>query len=437
MKRETPISYEIVQECLSQSGVKHIGRASIRELVKLVSQIEAKTGERYVRMEMGVPGLPPAAIGTEAEIEALRQGVAADYTNIEGIPNLKYEVSRFVRLFMNIQVETEQCMLTVGSVMGSFASFMTISRLDPDRQTTLFLDPGFPVHKQQIKALGLKYENFDVYNFRGAKLRAKLEELLRPGHISTILYSNPNNPAWICFTEEELKIIGEVAQAHDVIVIEDLAYFGMDFRQDYSVPGEPPYQPTVANYCSDYILLISSSKMFSYAGQRIGMMVVSDSLFHRTSEQLLGYYTQNQFGRALVFGTLYSLSSGTAHSPQYGLAAILKAVNDGNYRYRDQVLEYGERAKLMKQLFTSNGFTIVYDRDIDRPIADGFYFTYGYPGFSGADLVREMLFYGVSAISLAITGSEREGVRACVSKVGRDQLPDLEKRLRQFHEDHP
>jgi hypothetical protein len=47
------------------------------------------------------------------------------------------------------------------------------------------------------------------------------------------------------------------------------------------------------------------------------------------------------------------------------------------------------------------------------------------------------VYYGISAISLAITGSERlEGLRACVSLVSREQFPDLEYRLKKFHEHH-
>ena len=91
----------------------------------------------------------------------------------------------------------------------------------------------------------------------------------------------------------------------------------------------------------------------------------------------------------------------------------------------------------MKKLFTENGFYIVYDKDEDEPIADGFYFTISYPGFSGEELIEELIYYGISAISLAVTGSERlEGVRACVSLVKREQFPDLEYRLKIFHEHH-
>lgn len=436
--RNTPIDYEIVTKKIEESKIKNVGQASIREIKKLVDTIEQETGKRYVRMEMGIPGLPPTKIGIEAEKKALDAGVPAIYPDIFGIRPLKNEISRFVKLFLDIDVNPEGCIPTVGSMQGSFAAFMTLNRMYKEREGTLFIDPGFPVHKQQLKVMGQEFKSFDVYNYRGDKLRDKLESYLSTGKVSTILYSNPNNPSWICFTEKELKIIGELANKYNVIVIEDLAYIAMDFRKDYSKPGEPPYQPSVARYTDNFVLLISSSKAFSYAGQRIGMMVVSDKLFETNAPDLLRYYKFDNVGKALIFGTLYSLSSGTAHTPQYALAAILKAVNDGEFNFIDVVKEYGEKAKIMKKLFTGNGFKIVYDKDEDVPIADGFYFTFSYPGLSGDELLHELMYYGISAITLGITGSERlEGIRACVSLVKRDQFGDLEHRLKSFREDHP
>jgi len=106
------------------------------------------------------------------------------------------------------------------------------------QDTILFLDPGFPVHKQQLKVLGQKFETFDVYDFRGDKLKAKIESYLSKGNIAALLYSNPNNPSWICFTEKELKIIAELADKYNVVVLEDLAYVAMDFRKDLYHPGK-------------------------------------------------------------------------------------------------------------------------------------------------------------------------------------------------------
>ena len=415
-----PISPEIIKTIANSIGIPRPGASSIREISHLVNKIEKNTGIKFIRMEMGVPGLPAPSIGIDAEIAALKKGVASLYPDISGIEPLKKETARFIKLFLNVDIDPEGCIPTVGSMMGAMVSFLVANRNDRTKEGTLFLDPGFPVQKQQVKMLGHEYSSFDIYNHRGKKLKEILESHLASGKISSLLFSNPNNPSWICLTEEELAIIGELSRKYDVIVIEDLAYFGMDFRKDYSIPGKAPFQPTVAHYTDEYVMLISSSKIFSYAGQRIGMMAISDKLFDRSYPDLLRYYSTDKFGHSAIFGALYGLSAGVTHSVQYGLAALIKAVNDGEYKYRNDVMEYGEKARIMKKLFISNDFLIVYDRDLDEPIADGFYFTIAYPGLSGDRLIEELLCYGISAISLITTGSDRpDGLRACVSQVPR------------------
>lgn len=437
MKR-TPINEKVVKKVIDNFGIHPAGKGTIREIVKIVNDIEEITGEEYIRMEMGVPGLEPTFVGTEAEMIALRQGVASQYPNIEGIKPLKQEASRFVKLFLDVDVKPDHCVPTVGSMMGGMASFMVVNRSDKNRMGTLFLDPGFPVQKQQCLVLGHEFGSFDLYDFRGKKLKKKLEEEISAGNYSSMLYSNPNNPSWICLNEEELQIIGEMADKYDITVIEDLAYFGMDFRKDISEPGVAPFQPSIAKYTDNYLLLISSSKAFSYAGQRIGVMIISPKLFEKRYPDLKRYYSSDKFGHAMIYGALYALSAGATHTTQYALAAILKAVNDGDYNYIKEVRDYGEKAHIMKEIFQQHGFRIVYDKDIDQPIADGFYFTISYPGFTGPELVEELLFYGISAISLAITGSTREeGLRACVSKVRREQFGILKERLKAFKVNHP
>ncbi|HEX3010315.1 MAG TPA: pyridoxal phosphate-dependent aminotransferase [Bacteroidales bacterium] len=435
--RSTPVKPEIVNKIIAESGLRSVGNASIREIVKIVSQIQAASGVKFIRMEMGVPGLDSPAIGVQAEIEALQKGVASVYPDMEGLPQLKTETSRFIKNFMNIDLQPRGCVPTVGSMQASMAAIMVANKCNPSKNKTLFIDPGFPVQKVQCRALGIPFETFDVYNFRGKKLREKLTSILSKGDISSIIYSNPNNPSWICFTEEELRIIGDVANTFDVIIIEDLAYFGMDFRSNIATPGVPPYQPTVANYTDNYILLISGSKVFSYAGQRIGVIAMSDVVFKREYPNLMSYFSCTDFGHAVIYGARYSLSAGTAHSTQYALAAMFKSANDGRYAFTDGVKPYGERAAIMKKLFLDNGFYLVYDKDGEKPLADGFYFTINYPGFTGAQLLEELLYYGIGSIALKITGSEHEGLRACVSQFHPDQAKDLKERLEIFGENHP
>jgi hypothetical protein len=73
---------------------------------------------------------------------------------------------------------------------------------------------------------------------------------------------------------------------------------------------------------------------------------------------------------------------------------------------------------------------------LGEEIADGFYFTVAYPGFKGSDLMRELLFYGISAIALDTTGSEEEGLRICTSFVKEEQLDEMRRNLEIFKENH-
>lgn len=437
MMKNTPIDYRTAQQVIDSFGLPDFGKATIREVVAVSHRIEKLTGTEFIHMEMGVPGLQAARVGVEAEIEALRNGIASIYPDINGLPALKEEASRFIKAFIDVDIAPEGCVPVTGSMQGTFASFLVCGQCNPEKDTILFIDPGFPVQKQQITVMGYKYETFDVYEYRGEKLKEKLETYLSRGNIAAVVYSNPNNPAWFCLQEDELRIIGEAATKYDVIVLEDLAYFAMDFRKALEVPFQPPFQPTVARYTDNYILHISGSKAFSYAGQRIAVAAISDKLYHRAYPGLTRRYGGGTFGTVYIHRVLYALSSGTSHSAQYALAAMFKAASDGSFDFLSEVKEYGRRAQTMKQIFTKYGFEIVYDRDLDEPIADGFYFTIRYPGMTGGELMKELIFYGISAISLSTTGSNQQGLRACTSFIKDHQYALLEERLAIFSENHP
>lgn len=433
----TPIERKLIDRTIEEFRITDFSKATIREVKAIASRAEAESGIEFIKMEMGVPGLPPSAVGVKAEIEALQHGIASLYPDINGLPELKKEASRFVKAFIDVDISPEGCVPVTGSMQGTFASFLTCGQCDEKKDTILFIDPGFPVQKQQLVVMGQKYETFDVYNYRGERLKEKLESYLKEGNIAAIIYSNPNNPSWICLKEDELRTIGQLATQYDTIVLEDLAYFAMDFRQDKGKPFQAPFQPSVAHYTDHYVLLISGSKAFSYAGQRIGVCCISDKLYQRAYPGLTKRYGGGTFGTVFVHRVLYALSSGTCHSAQYALAAMLKTACDGTYHFLDEVKVYGERARRLKEIFLRHGFYLVYDKDLQDPIADGFYFTIGYPGMDSGKLARELMYYGVSAISLVTTGSEQQGLRACTSFIQDHQYDLLEERMKLFEANHP
>lgn len=434
--RPTPINKELIDNTIREHGIQDFAKATIREVKGVAAHAEKESGVEFIKMEMGIPGLPAAQVGVDAQIKSLQDGIAHSYPDIQGLPALKEAASEFVKAFIGVDINPEGCVPVCGSMQGTFASFFTCSQADKKKDTVLFIDPGFPVQKMQLQVQGTKYETFDVYNFRGEKLGPKLESYLTNGNICAIVYSNPNNPSWICMTDDELRTIGSLATKYDCIIMEDLAYFAMDFRRDIR-PFQKPYQPSVANYTDNYILLISGSKAFSYAGERIGVTCISDKLFHRHYHDLAERYEGLPFGPVFSTRMLYALSSGTSHSAQYAMAAMLKAAAEGKFDFRSEIKIYGDRAHKLKEIFTRHNFYIVYDKDLDQPIADGFYFTIGYPGMTSGELAHELMYYGVSAICLVTTGSEQEGLRVCTSFIRDEQYAALEERMAIFAENNP
>lgn len=434
--RPTPINKELIDNTIREHGIQDFAKATIREVKGVAAHAEKESGVEFIKMEMGIPGLPAAQVGVDAQIKSLQDGIAHCYPDIQGLPALKEAASEFVKAFIGVDINPEGCVPVCGSMQGTFASFLTCSQADKKKDTVLFIDPGFPVQKMQLQVQGTKYETFDVYNFRGEKLGPKLESYLTNGNICAIVYSNPNNPSWICMTDDELRTIGSLATKYDCIIMEDLAYFAMDFRRDIR-PFQKPYQPSVANYTDNYILLISGSKAFSYAGERIGVTCISDKLFHRHYHDLAERYEGLPFGPVFSTRMLYALSSGTSHSAQYAMAAMLKAAAEGKFDFRSEIKIYGDRAHKLKEIFTRHNFYIVYDKDLDQPIADGFYFTIGYPGMTSGELAHELMYYGVSAICLVTTGSEQEGLRVCTSFIRDEQYAALEERMAIFAENNP
>lgn len=432
-----PVTSEQLNAAMSAMNISDVASATIRQILALANRLEGILGEPFVHLEMGNPGLPASPVGIEAERAALLNGIANKYPNIAGIPELKSSASEFLKAFLNVDIPGRCIVPTVGSMQATFTLFILLGQRLKGKDTVLFLDPGFPAQHHQAKLLGLNQRSIDIYDCRGEALEARLEEQLADGRVTAIVYSTPNNPAWFNLTDTEFKILARVAERHDIIIIEDHAYMGMDFRTRYGIPNQAPFIPTVARYSDRYILLVSASKIFSYAGQRIAVAGMSPAVYDRQYEFFRQFYDVPCFGDAYIFGVLYCASSGVCHSAQHGFAAMLKAAAEGKLDFVAESQDYGRRAGKAKKAFTDNGFHIVYEFDCDKPISDGFFFTVGYPGITGNDLQKELLRYGISTISLPSTGSKQEGLRICVSMLTDDKLFDsLNDRLKKFHTDH-
>lgn len=426
-----------VDQACRECNVKDLSATTIGEMILVAQYLEKSTGIPFIRMDQGSPSLPANHYGIEAEKAALDRGVGSAYPPESGVPEFKEAASKFVKAFLDVDVSPRGCIPTTGAVAGSFSSFIACCQRIKGKDKVLFIDPGFPIMKSQLRVLGIEWREFDIYNYRGAALRERLEEELLKGDVAVITYSSPNNPAWICLDACELEIIGSLATKYDAVVMEDLAYFCMDYRKELGHPYEAPYLPTVARYTDNYILLTSASKIFSYAGQRIALACISDKLYEKVYPALAErYHNTGAFGPTLIAAVLYMITSGSTTSTQYAYAEMMRLSCEGKINFLEDVRTYSERAREMKRIFCENGFHIVYDRDVTEKVGDGFFFSLGYGDLTSAELVEELVYYGISSISLATAGSHRNGIRACSSRVTDNMFGLLEGRVKQFDADH-
>ena len=154
--KNTPIARELIDKTIEDFHITDFAKATIREVKAIAAKAEADSGVEFIKMEMGVPGLPPSSVGVKAEIESLQKGIASLYPDINGLPALKEEASRFIKAFVNVDVAPEGCVPVTGSMQGTFASFLTCSQCDEKKDTILFIDPWFSRTKATIGCNGTK-----------------------------------------------------------------------------------------------------------------------------------------------------------------------------------------------------------------------------------------------------------------------------------------
>ena len=334
-------------------------------------------------MEFGVPGLPASPHRPRRrDAGAPQRHVAHVYAPFEGLPALKAEGARFWKLFAGLDVPPSCVVPTIGAMQGCFAGLALAGQLKGPAAPCCSSARGSRRTACRRGCSACRSRRSTSTTTAATGWSTPSSARVSRGDVGAILWSSPNNPTWIVLKPAELEGIGRLCSRYDVLAIEDLAYFGMDTREDYSVAG-------AAAVPADGDALHGPRDLASSPARRCSATPASASRSPILSPGLMDAAgarpsprgsAPRTVGRALIDGIIYPNIACVPESAQYGLLALLKAANDGDRSLFEPARVYASRARAMKRLFLDNGFRLVYDNDLGEPLADGFYFTIAYPG---------------------------------------------------------
>ena len=296
--------------------VELCGLSPMRKFHPYAVAAEAK-GKTIYHLNIGQPDVitPPAFF--EA-IRAFEQPVLA-YAPSPGIPELIDAIQGYYDK-LNMHFEKSEILVTTG---GSEALAITLQCILDDGDEILIPEPFYPNYNTMVRTCGASIHPIPTSPEEGYHYadREKIEAAINE-HTRAIMVTNPGNPTGVVLTHDEMRMLVDVAKAHDLFLIGDEAYrefvYGGEKLQSF---GE------FADAAENVIVVDTVSKRFSACGARIGCLITRN-------KQLLGHAMKYCQARLSV-ATLDQVASAKLYTigPEY-----FAAVREEYKKRRDTVV---------------------------------------------------------------------------------------------------
>ncbi len=235
----------------------------IREMSRLAFKHSA------VNLAQGFPDFPaPTALK-----EAAKQAITDDlnqYSITWGAKPFRDAIRDYYRRFYEISLDPErEITVCCGSTEGMIASMLAL--LNPGDEVVLF-QPFYENYwpDSQLSGAVCRYVRLQPpdWRFDPHELRAAFTARTR-----AVILNTPNNPTGRVFPLEDLRLLAELCQQHDCLLITDEIYEHIIFDAAQHVP--PITLPGMRERC---VLVNSLSKTFSVTGWRVGWVIAPPDL---------------------------------------------------------------------------------------------------------------------------------------------------------------
>lgn len=278
-----------------------------------------KKGTKIYHLNIGQPDLATP----KAYFDAVRgfDSKTLGYAESPGIPLLIHAVQDYYRQ-LDVELAERDILITTG---GSEALLLTcLSILDPYTEV-IIPEPYYPNYTTFVHAAGGVIRAMPTSPEEGYRyaFRKRIEKLITK-NTRAILITNPGNPTGVVLTQEEMRMIADIAKENDLFLICDEVYREFCYDDKFGVPTMAHFRDIDENL----VIIDSVSKRFSACGARVGCVVTRN----QELQQALLKFCQSR----LAVATIDQIAAAALYSVPHSFFVESKAEYQ---RRRDTVME--------------------------------------------------------------------------------------------------
>ena len=255
-----------------------------------------KEGKKIYHLNIGQPDLPTPP----AFYEAVHQfcDSTLEYEASPGRPILIDAVKNYYQE-LGVDLEDNDILITTG---GSEALLFTcLSILDPYTEV-IIPEPYYPNYTTFVHAAGGVIRALPTNPWEGYRYadRQRIESLITK-NTRAIMITNPGNPTGVVLSQEEMRMIADVAKKHNLFLICDEVYREFCYDDKFGVPTMAHFRDIDENL----VIIDSVSKRFSACGARVGCVVTRNKELQaallKFCQSRLSVATIDQIGAAALY----------------------------------------------------------------------------------------------------------------------------------------
>ena len=276
-----------------------------------------KNGKKIYHLNIGQPDLPTP----QAFYDAIRNFDEKTLA-YEASPGMAALIDTIIKYYatLGVNLEPNDVLITTG---GSEALLLTcLSILDPYTEV-IVPEPYYPNYTTFVHAAGGRIRALPTRPEEGYRYadRKRIESLITK-NTRAIMVTNPGNPTGVVLSKEEMRMIANIAQEHDLFLISDEVYREFCYDDKFGIPTMGRFEDVKENV----VIIDSVSKRFSACGARVGCVITKN----KELQQALLKFCQSRLSVATI--------------DQLGAAALYSV--DADF-YKDCKAEYRRRRDLV------------------------------------------------------------------------------------------